>query len=71
MEPPQEPNQMVVTRAIMKYEKYNGRQKFQFRTMTRLLFEIQELRIQVHRMLEKIRKKERTVFRLTNQRPRR
>ena len=71
MDQSQEPPPINVTHIIKRYEKYNGRDKFKIRTMIRIMFEIQELRIQVYRMLERIRNKERTVQRLTNQRLRR
>ena len=60
-----------VTQLVRRYEKYNGDNKMKIRTMIRILFEIQELRIQVYRMLEQIRFKERTVLRLTKQQLRR
>ena len=60
-----------VTQFVRRYEKYNGDNKMKIRTMIRILFEIQELRIQVYRMLEQIRFKERTVLRLTKQQLRR
>ena len=60
-----------VTQLVRRYEKYNGDNKMKIRTMIRILFEIQELRIQVYRMLEQIRFKEQTVLRLTKQQLRR
>jgi translation initiation factor IF-3 len=60
-------DQINIAQLMMTYNTLTHDNKFKVRSMIRLLFEIQELRIKTHRLLERIRTKERTVVRLINQ----